>query len=78
MCAHRHTNQVDPIVVLEIDASVPRRDSVDRCWELIQPVLQVWEATPGVELYDKGSPGPASADAMIKRYGHSWRPLCPQ
>ena len=25
-----------------------RRDSVDRAWELIQPVLQVWEATPGV------------------------------
>jgi glucose-6-phosphate 1-dehydrogenase len=52
-----------------------RRDSVDRCWELIQPVLQVWEATPGVEPYDKGSPGPKSADAMIRRYGHSWRGL---
>jgi glucose-6-phosphate 1-dehydrogenase len=23
-----------------------RRDSVDRAWELIQPVLQIWEATP--------------------------------
>ena len=27
-----------------------RRDSVDRAWELIQPVLQVWEATPGVHF----------------------------
>jgi glucose-6-phosphate 1-dehydrogenase len=52
-----------------------RRDSVDRAWELIQPVLQVWEATPGVHLYDPGSPGPAAADGMIHRYGHSWKEL---
>ena len=52
-----------------------RRDSVERAWELIQPVLQVWEATQGVELYEAGAPGPKSADAMIKRDGHSWREL---
>ena len=52
-----------------------RRDSVDRAWELIQPVLQVWEATPGVELYDPGASGPASADAMMKRDGRAWREL---
>lgn len=52
-----------------------RRDSVDRAWELIQPVLQVWEATPGVELYEPGSPGPASADALMRRDGREWRPL---
>jgi glucose-6-phosphate 1-dehydrogenase len=54
-----------------------RRDSVDRAWELIQPVLQVWEATPGVELYEPGSAGPASADAMMKRDGRAWRELVP-
>jgi glucose-6-phosphate 1-dehydrogenase len=52
-----------------------RRDSVDRAWELIQPVLQVWEATPGVQLYEPGSAGPAAADAMIARHGHAWREL---
>ncbi|MBS1125056.1 MAG: zwf, partial [Deltaproteobacteria bacterium] len=52
-----------------------RRDSVDRAWELIQPVLQVWEATPGVHLYEDGSPGPAAADEMMGREGHSWREL---
>jgi glucose-6-phosphate 1-dehydrogenase len=52
-----------------------RRDSVDRAWELIQPVLQIWEATPGVQLYDQGSAGPAGADEMIKRAGHTWREL---
>jgi len=52
-----------------------RRDSVDRAWELIQPVLQIWEATPGVHLYDPGTVGPPAADEMIGRDGHSWREL---
>jgi glucose-6-phosphate 1-dehydrogenase len=52
-----------------------RRDSVDRAWELIQPVLQVWEATPGVLPYEPGSNGPSAADEMIQRNGHSWREL---
>jgi glucose-6-phosphate 1-dehydrogenase len=54
-----------------------RRDSVDRAWELIQPVLQVWEATPGVHIYEPGSPGPAAADELMGRAGHSWRELIP-
>jgi glucose-6-phosphate 1-dehydrogenase len=52
-----------------------RRDSVDRAWELIQPVLQVWEATPGVHVYEPGTAGPAAADEMMGREGHSWREL---
>jgi glucose-6-phosphate 1-dehydrogenase len=54
-----------------------RRDSVDRAWELIQPVLQVWEATPGVHAYEPGATGPAAADEMMGRAGHSWRELAP-
>ena len=52
-----------------------RRDSVDRAWELIQPVLQVWEATPGVHFYDDGGPGPTAADEMLARDGYAWREL---
>jgi len=52
-----------------------RRDSVDRAWELIQPVLQVWEATPGVHVYEPGTAGPAVADEMMRRDGTSWREL---
>jgi glucose-6-phosphate 1-dehydrogenase len=52
-----------------------RRDSVDRAWELIQPVLQIWEATPGVHFYDDGSSGPACADEMMGRDHRSWREL---
>jgi len=55
-----------------------RRDSVDRAWELIQPVLQVWEATPGVHIYEPGTAGPAAADEMMGREGHSWRELVKQ
>jgi len=55
-----------------------RRDSVDRAWELIQPVLQVWEATPGVSVYDDDSCGPPEADAMIERDGRGWRELVPR
>jgi glucose-6-phosphate 1-dehydrogenase len=52
-----------------------RRDSVDRAWELIQPVLQVWGATPGVHVYEPGTSGPPAADEMMGRAGHSWREL---
>jgi glucose-6-phosphate 1-dehydrogenase len=55
-----------------------RRDSVDRAWELIQPVLQVWEATPGVHFYEDGTQGPSAADEMMGREGYSWRDLVPQ
>ena len=54
-----------------------RRDSVDRAWELIQPVLQVWEATAGVHIYEPGSAGPAVGDELMGRAGHSWRELAP-
>jgi glucose-6-phosphate 1-dehydrogenase len=52
-----------------------RRDTVDRAWELIQPVLQVWGATPGVHVYEPGTAGPAAADELMGRAGHSWREL---
>jgi len=54
-----------------------RRDSVDRAWQLIQPVLQVWEATPGVHFYDPGTAGPVEADQMIARDDRTWRDLNP-
>jgi glucose-6-phosphate 1-dehydrogenase len=54
-----------------------RRDSVDRAWELIQPVLQAWEATPGVHIYEDGSAGPPADDEMMGREGYSWIELVP-
>ncbi|HEY3802393.1 MAG TPA: glucose-6-phosphate dehydrogenase [Kofleriaceae bacterium] len=55
-----------------------RRDSVDRAWQLIQPVLEVWEATPGVHIYEDGSAGPPAADELMGREGYSWTELVPR
>jgi glucose-6-phosphate 1-dehydrogenase len=55
-----------------------RRDSVDRAWQLIEPILHAWETTPGAHLYDPGTSGPAAADEMMGRDAHSWRELCKQ
>jgi glucose-6-phosphate 1-dehydrogenase len=52
-----------------------RRDAVDRQWEIIDPLLQVWSTTPGVEIYDDNTAGPAAANTMIERDGHTWRVL---
>jgi glucose-6-phosphate 1-dehydrogenase len=52
-----------------------RRDSVDRAWELIQPVLQIWEATPGVHVYEPGTAGPREADELVAQDGRAWREL---
>ena len=41
-------------------------------------MLQVWEATPGVHIYEPPTAGPAAADEMMGREGHSWRDLVPQ
>jgi glucose-6-phosphate 1-dehydrogenase len=54
-----------------------RRDSVDRQWELIQPVLDAWAVTPGLHTYEPGTAGPACSDEMMGRAGHSWRELVP-
>jgi glucose-6-phosphate 1-dehydrogenase len=52
-----------------------RRDSVDRAWQLMDPIIHAWESTPGIPEYELGSAGPAAADELIARDGDTWRPL---
>jgi glucose-6-phosphate 1-dehydrogenase len=52
-----------------------RRDSVDRAWQLMDPILHAWDGTPGAQEYEPGSAGPAVADELIARDGDTWRPL---
>ncbi len=53
-----------------------RRDGDERAWELATPVLEAWEASgESPEIYERGSGGPASADALLRRDGRRWRPL---
>ncbi|MEJ7598698.1 MAG: glucose-6-phosphate dehydrogenase [Kofleriaceae bacterium] len=53
----------------------PRRDSVDRAWQLMDPILHAWDGAPGVPIYEPGSAGPVEADALIAVHGDTWRPL---
>jgi glucose-6-phosphate 1-dehydrogenase len=54
-----------------------RADNVEAGWRVVQPLLDVWASPPpeGFPNYVAGSDGPAAADALLARDGHSWRPL---
>ncbi|MDQ3369414.1 MAG: glucose-6-phosphate dehydrogenase [Myxococcota bacterium] len=52
-----------------------RRDSVDRAWQLMDPILHAWDGAPGVCEYEPGSAGPVVADELIARDRDTWRPL---
>ena len=52
-----------------------RRDSVDRAWQLMDPIIHAWDSAPGVTEYEPGSAGPAAADELLARDGDTWRPL---
>jgi glucose-6-phosphate 1-dehydrogenase len=58
------------------DASLfTRDDEVERAWQILEPILQAWQAGDGgpVHFYGAGSWGPPAADEMIARDGRSWR-----
>jgi glucose-6-phosphate 1-dehydrogenase len=53
-----------------------RRDSVERAWEVMTPILEAWEKDePPLAGYAPGSDGPAEADALMTREGRRWRSL---
>ncbi|MEJ2479319.1 MAG: glucose-6-phosphate dehydrogenase [Acidihalobacter sp.] len=57
------------------DASLfMRADQVEAAWSLVQPVLDVWEATPPSDFpnYQAGSWGPETAEMLTARDGRSW------
>ncbi len=45
------------------------QDAVEETWRVVQPLL---DAPPPVEVYEKGSWGPASADRLVHAHG-GWR-----
>jgi len=49
-----------------------RQDSVERSWELVDPLLEQWrKGTP--QVYDSGSWGPDLSDELLARDGRRWR-----
>jgi len=51
-----------------------RGDQVECAWEVVSPILAAWESVPPADFpnYQAGSWGPAAADILIAREGHSW------
>ena len=54
-----------------------RADMVEAGWRVIQPVLDVWQATPAKQFpnYAAGTWGPAEADELLARDGRAWRKI---
>ena len=51
-----------------------RDDEIEQAWELVDPVLNTWQAAPYIPLYyyKAGSWGPKEADLLLAKNGHQW------
>lgn len=51
-----------------------RADQVEAAWRVLMPIIDAWEASPPADFpnYEAGTRGPAEADALIAKYGHTW------
>lgn len=52
-----------------------RADNIENGWRAVQPFIDAWAKDPQVEFYKAGDDGPAAADELLARDGHSWQRL---
>ncbi len=54
-----------------------RADGVEAGWEIVQPILDLWQRAKDVPLpfYPAGSVGPDAAEELLWRSGRQWRPI---
>ncbi|MGA8595859.1 MAG: glucose-6-phosphate dehydrogenase [Bryobacteraceae bacterium] len=51
-----------------------RQDMVEASWQVVEPVLEVWQSTKfDFPNYEAGTWGPKASDDMLARQGHAWR-----
>src|ERR1019366_9043745 len=51
-----------------------RQDMVEASWQAVQPILDYWNSQKfSFPNYSPGTWGPAAADEMLARKGHTWR-----
>ena len=52
-----------------------RADNIEVCWELLQPILDVWQSLPPRSFpnYPASSWGPEEADELLTRDGFAWK-----
>ena len=63
------------------DASLfARSDGIELSWKIIDPILQGFRGNeaPPLEIYERGSFGPAGADELLGRDRRSWQSGCGQ
>ena len=61
--------------VIQGDATLfMRADQVEAAWEVIMPILSMWQDNPSVNFpnYTAGTNGPENAEALIARDGKNW------
>lgn len=61
--------------VINGDASLfTRADQTELSWELIDPILQVWQSpdAPPLSFYDPGDWGPIESNQLLDTAGHRW------
>ena len=51
----------------------PQVEEVELAWKILDPVIDHWARQKTIDTYTAGTWGPASADAMLRRDGRSWR-----
>ncbi|MCY7345561.1 MAG: glucose-6-phosphate dehydrogenase [Pyrinomonadaceae bacterium] len=52
-----------------------RADMVEASWQIVSPILDVWQAIPARDFpnYESGGWGPADADELLNRDGRRWK-----
>ncbi len=52
-----------------------RADMVEASWQVVSPILDVWQAIPARDFpnYESGTWGPADADELLAKDGRKWR-----
>ncbi|MGD0574683.1 MAG: glucose-6-phosphate dehydrogenase [Anaerolineales bacterium] len=61
--------------VMQGDASLfVRGDQIELAWGIVDPIQAGWEGeqAPALSMYERGSWGPAAADALMARDGRAW------
>ncbi|WP_069848802.1 glucose-6-phosphate dehydrogenase [Actinoalloteichus hymeniacidonis] len=60
-------------VLLGEPSLFPMNEEVELSWQILDPVLDSWQAEGTPESYAAGTWGPPSADRMLARTGRHWR-----
>ena len=62
-------------VLLGEPSLFPVNEEVELSWQILDPVLDAWAqaGAEGLEVYEAGTWGPESADAMLEQTGRVWR-----